>query len=59
MDQEKLVDFNQNLDWLNNGTHGYHLPRHSSLFSRAEFDKADQSVLPIKIASYILNLPLD
>lgn len=24
---EKLSEFNEKLDWLNNGTYGYHLPR--------------------------------
>lgn len=53
---EKLVDFNLNLDWLNDGAYGYHLPRHSDLFSLDDFKKANKSTLPIKIASYVYNL---
>ncbi len=59
VDQNDLRDFNERLDWLNNGTCGYHLPRHGALFTREDFDSANESLLPIKIASYILNLPDD
>ena len=56
IDQNKLADFNANLDWLHNGTHGYHLPRHSSLFTRQDYERADQNTLPIKIAKHILEM---
>lgn len=54
---EKLVDFNNKLDWLNDGTYSYHLPRHSELFSLNEYEKANKTSVQIKIASYIYNLP--
>jgi hypothetical protein len=54
---EKLDDFNEKLDWLNNGSYAYHLPRHSNLFSYTDYVKANKSALPIKIASYIYNMP--
>lgn len=53
--REQLEVFNSQLDWLNNGTYAYHLPRHGSLFTRADFEKADKTQLPIKIATHILN----
>ena len=59
MDQDKLGEFNQKLDWLNNGTYGYHLPRHGSLFNKEDYEKADKNALPIKIATHILNLPFE
>lgn len=59
VDQDKLAEFNQKLDWLNNGTYAYHLPRHGSLFTKSDYEKANKSLLPIKIATYILNLPSD
>ena len=58
-DQEKLAEFSKNLDWLNNGTHGYHLPRHALLYSKTDYLQADQSQLPIKIAKYIFELDLN
>lgn len=57
MPLENLLEFNQKLDFVGNGTYGYHLPRHGSLFTRNDFDKANKTQLPMKIASYILNLP--
>lgn len=57
MPQEDLLKFNRNLDFINDGTYGYHLPRHGSLFSRDDYDKSDKTHLPIKIATYILDLP--
>ena len=59
VEQDKLNEFNKNLDWLNNGSYSYHLPRHGSLFTKEDFDKADKNSLPIKIASYIFNLPFE
>ena len=59
MDQDKLAEFNQKLDWLNDGTYAYHLPRHGPLFTKEDFDKADKNSLPIKIASHIFNLPFE
>ncbi|CAF0723699.1 unnamed protein product [Brachionus calyciflorus] len=58
IEQEKLKDFTDNLDWLNDGAHGYHLPRHGSLYTREDFDKSDKNALPIRIATYILNLEI-
>ncbi|RNA40428.1 hypothetical protein BpHYR1_013646 [Brachionus plicatilis] len=55
VEQEKLKEFNENLDWLNDGTHGYHLPRHGDLNTEMDFKKANRS-LPIRIAEYIFNL---
>lgn len=55
IEQDKLKEFNENLDWLNDGTHGYHLPRHGDLYTEMDFKKANKS-LPIRIADYILNL---
>jgi hypothetical protein len=59
VDQEKLFEFNNRLDWLNDGSFAYHLPKHSSLFSHKDFSNANKSDLPIQIASYIFNLPLN
>jgi hypothetical protein len=56
VDQESLKAFNQNLDWLQNGTHGYHLPRHGDLYTKSDFNKSNKNSLPIKIASYILDM---
>lgn len=56
LDQSQLIEFNRNLDWLNNGSHGYHLPRYSQLFSMRDYESADKSLLPIKIADFILGL---
>lgn len=55
IEQNKLKDFNEKLDWLNDGTHGYHLPRHNDLYSEKDFKNANTS-LPIRIAQYILEL---
>ena len=59
LDQEKLTEFNENLDFINDGTYGYHLPRNSELFSRSDFEKAQKTHLPIKIAAFILGIPFD
>jgi hypothetical protein len=56
VNQEDLQDFNNKLDWKNDGTYGYHLPRHGDLYSKDNYNKSDKSTLPIKIATYILNL---
>jgi hypothetical protein len=58
IEQEKLVEFNNQLDWLKNGTYGYHMPRHGNLFTKFDFDRANKTTsLPMKIADYIFNLP--
>ena len=54
--QENLKEFNDKLDWINDGTFGYHLPRHGDLYSRLDYNKSDKARLPIRIATYILNL---
>jgi len=59
VEQENLIEFNSHLDWLNNGSFAYHLPKHGSLFSQKDFFKANKSDLPIQIASYIFNLPIN
>jgi hypothetical protein len=59
IEQENLRSFNDNLDWLNNGSYAYHLPRHGDLFSKSDYDNANKSSLPIRIAHYIYNLNFD
>ena len=59
IDQNMLYEFNEKMDWLNNGSYAYHLPRFASLHSQEEFNKANKSDLPIKIAKYIFDLPLN
>lgn len=59
VDQDGLKSFNDHLDWLNNGSFAYHLPRHGALYTREDYEKANKSMLPIKIATHILNLPND
>lgn len=56
IDQGELKSFNEHLDWLNNGSYGYHMPRHGALYTRDDYEKANKSSLPIKIATYILNM---
>ena len=55
----KVYEYNENIDWLNNGSYAYHLPRFSSLHTQGEYNKANKSDVPIQIAKYILDLPFD
>jgi hypothetical protein len=54
--QEELKEFNNKLDWKNDGAYGYHLPRHGDLYSTKNYNNSNKDTLPIKIATYILNL---
>ena len=55
----KVHEFNLNMDWLNNGSYAYHLPRYAPLFTENDYKNANISDIPIQIAKYILDLPLD
>ncbi len=52
-----IEEFNKNMNWLNNGTYGYHLPRHAALFSLEQYEKSDKARVPIQIATFIYDLP--
>lgn len=56
IEQEKLREYGERLDFVNDGTHGYHLPRNTDLHSITDFERANKTSLPIQIANYILNL---
>lgn len=59
VDINSVREYNENMDWLNNGTFGYHLPRHGPLFTKEEYDRSNKNDLSIRIATYILNQPYE